>query len=153
MTDQPAGTVLGTFESYSDLHHIMRARAADLRISRTEVDRLARLTPGHVSKLLAPRPIRKAGESTLPFLLSALGIRLIALTDPQSEERINATAAPRDESRVHSDVVTLQFSRRHFQRMGRIGGAASRKYLSPEERTRLARKAGFSSAEARRKRR
>jgi hypothetical protein len=151
MTDQPRRE-LGEVTCYSDVHRLMRERAVELNISRSEIDRLAKLTPGHAGKLLAPKPIRKAGEATLPFLLPALGMKLIAVEDMQAVERIKTTAAPRDESRVHNTVVSFQLSRRHFQRMGRIGGANSRKYLLPAERTRLARKAGLASAQARRRR-
>jgi hypothetical protein len=151
MTDQPRE--LGEVYSYTDLHRLMRLRAAELKISRSEIDRLAGLASGHAGKILAPRPLRRAGDQTIPFLLPALGMKLIAVEDLQAVERIKTRAEPRDEGKDHSSVVILEFSRRHFRRIGRKGGQNSRRFLSPKERTRLARRAGLASAEARRKRR
>jgi hypothetical protein len=139
----------GEICSYLDLHRLMRERAAELNVSRSEIDRLAGLASGHAGKLLAPRPIRRLGDDTLGFVLPALGMKLIAVEDLQAVERINATAEPRDDGKDHSAVVTLQFSRRHFQRIGRRGGAASRKYMTRAAASALGRKA----AAARRPRR
>jgi hypothetical protein len=150
MTDQQE---LGVVGSYADLHRLLRSRADDLNLSRLEIDRLANLAPGHAAKLLSPRPLRRLGNETMPFLLSALGVRLVLQVDPDALERIKRIAKPREPGRARLNGVTsLVFHRRHYQRMGRLGGA-KRRFLSPEERTRLARKAGLASAEARRKRR
>jgi hypothetical protein len=150
--DQPRE--LGQITGYADLHRLMRERAAELNISRSDIDRLAGLASGHAGKLLAPRPIRRLGDDTLGFVLPALGMKLVAMEDLQAVERIRATTEPRDGSKDHSHnrVVILEFSRRHFQRMGRIGGANSRKYMTPAQASALGRRAAAARRQASRRR-
>jgi hypothetical protein len=78
----------------------------------------------------------------LSYFLPALGIKLIAVADESTKHGHRAPGR-------HSSVVLIKFSHRHFQRIGRIGGANSRKNLKPSKRRALARKAGKASAMAR----
>jgi len=56
---------LATVRDYAELHLALRARAEELALSRTTLDEIAGLTPGHSSKLLAPRPIKFLGRVSL----------------------------------------------------------------------------------------
>jgi hypothetical protein len=141
---------LGDVPSYDALHEIMRAQADKLQISRGAIDLLARLQPGYASKILAPRPMKRLSRETFEFVLPALGMRLVAVEDAQSLEQIALKSKERNSSQVrHSDVVVLKFTRRFFQKNGRVGGTNSRKYLDPQRVVELARKAGIAGAKAR----
>ena len=147
MTDQPqplgaVAELVGVVHGYADIHAILRARAEQLNISRVDLDRLTHLAPGYCGKLLAPTPIRKPSDETLHFLLPALGLKMVLMTDPQSVERIRQTTQPRDASRaVHAAVTHYSLSHRFLRRIGRLGGKARAKSLTPAQRSRLARKA------------
>jgi hypothetical protein len=111
----------GTPVDFAELHEILQKRAAERNVR-------------------LPRRSRRL--DVLLQCLSDMGIAVLVVQDEPPLARVRATSEPRDESRVHNDgVVTLEFPRRHFQRIGRMGGSNSRRYLSPAERRRLARKA------------
>jgi hypothetical protein len=119
---------------YDDLHQIMRDRALELQLSREELDSRSGAQNGYSSKLLAPRPIRRASLDTLSFLLPALGLSLIVLVDETAK---HGTRAPGR----HGATVHFVFSARHMKQIQRKGGANSRKNLTPAKRRALARRA------------
>jgi hypothetical protein len=137
MTDQP----LAEIRDYNSLHQALRIRAAQLEISRLDLDRLAYLTPGHASKLLSPRPTKWLGNQTLNFVLPALGVKLILVEDPEALARIRATTRRRNsklDPTKRNAAVSFSLSNRFFRRIGRKGGENSRKYMMPERATEIA---------------
>jgi hypothetical protein len=82
--------------SYDDLHRALRARANELNFSRAELDRLAGVTSGYASKLLAPRPLKRMSPYTFTLMVGALGIRLRVEEDPEALERISRFAQKRE---------------------------------------------------------
>jgi hypothetical protein len=135
-------------ESYAAVHELLRARADELGLSREVIDELAGLQSGYAGKVLAPVPIRRASLETLLLMFSALGLRLVVVEDETALERLRDRTQPRSRvggaSLMHSDVVQLKFSRRHFRRIGRKGGGNSRKGMGPEEASRLGRRAALA---------
>jgi hypothetical protein len=94
--------------------------------------------------------MRTLGGMSLGCVLPALGVRLVLVEDPEALARIGSRLVKRKASAArHSAPVSFQFSRRHMQRIGRIGGTNSRKHLTRERVTELASKAGKAGAKAR----
>jgi hypothetical protein len=81
--------------SYADLMRELRARVENLNISRVEVDRLSGMCGGYSSKVLAPRPLKNLGMTTLPLMLGALGVALRLEVDPEAMERITRSVEKR----------------------------------------------------------
>jgi hypothetical protein len=102
------------------LHQILRDRATELRAE-----------PGNGASFF-----------TLGLILPALGIRLLAVADDQALERFQKQ--PRYRAGMAGanakQSVALLFSRRHFARIGRIGGQRTRQYLRKAKARALARK-------------
>jgi general stress protein YciG len=152
MIDQPH--IIGEINSFSDLHSVLRARAEQLNMSRETIDHLTGLQPGYSSKLLAPRPIRKLSDFALGLLLPVLGIKLCLVECPQRMARIAKHIGTRKGDHVRQGgAVSFQLSRRFLKRIAREGGENSRKYMTREQATELARRAGRAGAAARWKRR
>ncbi len=76
MTDSRSPRVLAVATDYASLLDIFRARAAELGITRTEIDEIGGLASGHAGKLLAPRPTKGLGMRSLCLMLGALALRL-----------------------------------------------------------------------------
>jgi|SRR5262245_66291941 len=128
--------------SYEDLHAAFRARAEQLDVSRETVDRIGGLTAGHASKLLAPRPLKRLGPTTLALMLGALGVQLRMEVDAEAMDRISGMFEKREPRRdLHAGTVQLVFSRRYLRRIAAKGGMNSRKNLTARQRRTLARKA------------
>ena len=134
------GQHLGVVRSYDDLHAILRARAEELEVSRTTIDEVAGLTPGYSSKLLAPRPMKIMGELSFGIILSALGIKLIAVIDTEMLTRFEKGRARRTNRMVRSRqqfIVTPKY----MATLGAKGGVIRMKKLTAKQRSSLARKA------------
>ena len=127
--------------SYEDLHRAMRQRANELGLSRESIDAIAGLQPGYASKLLSPRPIRKLGALSMPLILPALGIKLIAVVDEQKTAALQSriTTSTRRDSSVRGGTVHYEFSRRHLKKIQRKGGANSRAYMSEKRASEIGR--------------
>jgi hypothetical protein len=143
-TDSPRQ--LGECNDYDGLHRILRDRADELNVSRTTLDEAAGLTPGHASKLLAPRPLKNLGATTLGLMLQVMGLKLVVVEDVEALERISAKLIPRE---VPANVLSLSWgrakhllvSKRWVKKNGRKGGEQRAKNLSARRRSAIARKA------------
>lgn len=140
--------VLARISDYDELQRALRERADALNLSRVEIDRLANLPPGYSSKLLSPIPIKKLGNSSMPFMLAALGVRLELVEDAESLDQI-ARKATRREVRV--PVRALPWgqagkqlvSKRWVRRIAKAGGKARAEKMTPRQRRRSARHAAI----------
>jgi hypothetical protein len=124
----------------------LRARAENLDIPRTEIDRLSGMTNGYSSKVLAPRPLKRLGGVTLPLLLGALGVALRLEVDPEAMAKINRSVEKRRakvpmRALAWGKAGTLTVSKRWVRRIAREGGFARARKLSPAKRRALARRA------------
>jgi hypothetical protein len=94
---------IGRFlRDYADIVGLCRAQADKLEISRHETDRLAGLPDGHTGHVLAPSFSKLIGPAYLLPLFETLGIRLIAVEDPELIARTLARRAPRDSSHMRA---------------------------------------------------
>ena len=75
---------LGVVKTYADLHAIVRQRVADLNVSHASVDHVAGLNDGYFGKLMAR--MKHLGPQTMPLVLCALGIKLVAVVDVEAQE-------------------------------------------------------------------
>jgi hypothetical protein len=140
MIVEPLGQPFVTLE---DLRLALRDRAEALNISRETLDAAAGLAAGHASKILAPRPLKRIGGTTLPLLLGALGLQLVLIEDRKALGRIASRLEPRE---VRVGVRSLRWgkagievSKRWVKRIAAEGGRARARSLSPAKRRKSAR--------------
>jgi hypothetical protein len=140
---------LGVARSYDELHQILRARKDELNVSCITLDEAAGFTPGHASKLLAPRPLKRLGPLTLGLMLQALGLQLIVVEDAEALKRIRPKLVPRE---VKVPMLAYSWghqlgtsrrvvSKRFIRRLARKGGKARAQRLTPVQRSRIAKDA------------
>jgi hypothetical protein len=72
---------------YESLREGLRARAAELGITRQTIDHVGRLPDGHAGGLLAENSARTFGIRSLGKLLKALGVRLLLVEDLETTAR------------------------------------------------------------------
>lgn len=133
--------VVALISTYEDFHAALRARAEQLGVSRETIDAMAGLPSGYASKVLAPKPMKRIGPTSLPLLVPALGMQLALIEDPAAMQRLAKRRVQRDGAQVRSDAVHLITSKRFLRKIGGIGGAASRSNLSKRKTRSLAQKA------------
>lgn len=133
---------LAIIRNVDDLHAALRARAETLGVTRETIDSISGMQQGYASKLLAPRPLKKIGPQSMGLILPALGCALVLIVDDAAMLQVGSRLVKRDfPNRAHSAVVHYSVSLRFLRKIGRKGGANSRKNLTPQKRRRLARKA------------
>lgn len=134
---------LGTATDYHSFMVLLRARAAELKVSRDVLDEVSGLGARYVSKLLGPRPVRRVGMKTLGPLLGALGVRLVVEEDPEAMARFckRNGFGKRDARLVRSASVHIELSQREMKKRQRNGGLNSRKNMTPRRARQLARNA------------
>jgi len=139
--------VLTEINTLEGLRLALRDRREALNVSFEAVDSIAGLTPGHASKLLSPTGIRKLGDTSLPLLLGALGLKLILIEDTAAFERVRARLVPRQPNAIRQTAcfwagkARIIVSRRWVKRIAREGGRARARVLTPNERSKQARAA------------
>jgi hypothetical protein len=72
---------------YQSLQDGLRARAADMGISRRVLDEISGLGDGYSAKLLCGRPTRIFGIVSLGLILQSLGVKIILVEDPEATAR------------------------------------------------------------------
>lgn len=125
-----------------DVHRALRVRADALQLPRQVIDRLAGLTSGYSSKLLAPQPGRRMSMESMFSLIAALGCDLVLQENEKSTAQITAGNPKRRLLMpMHATTVHVMFSKRELRRRQHLGGDNSRKYMPKKKATALARKA------------
>jgi hypothetical protein len=133
---------LGEFDSVESLQKLLRLRIEQMQISRLELDQLSGLPAGYSSKLFAELPIRKLGRLSLPLILGALQVKLIAVVDETAATQARITMRTRKANAVRVQAVhSIVFTRRRLQQMGKRGGANSRAYMSRRQASALGKRA------------
>jgi hypothetical protein len=118
----------------------LRAQADSINISRLEIDRHAGFPDGYSAKLLAPRPSKQLSLAGICKLCPALAFDLALVPNAAYLERITALSPQRDVRHTQHAAV-IQFSARHFRKIGRLGGLNSRKRMTRRQASALGRKA------------
>jgi hypothetical protein len=96
-TAAPLGRFLG---DYAEIVELCRTQADKLKMSRHEIDRIAGLPQGHSGHVLALSFSKLIGPAYLLPLFETLGIRLIAVEDPELIARTLARRTPRCQSHL-----------------------------------------------------
>jgi hypothetical protein len=96
-TAAPLGRFLG---DYAEIVELCRTQADKLEMSRHEIDRIAGLPEGHSGHVLALSFSKLIGPMYLLPLFETLGIRLIAVEDPELIARTLARRTPRCQSHL-----------------------------------------------------
>ena len=91
---------------YAEIVELCRAQADKMEISRHEIDRLAGLPDGHSGHVLAPSFSKLIGPAYLLALFETLGIRLVAIEDPELVARTLARRTPRQSSHMRRPRLT-----------------------------------------------
>lgn len=91
---------LATVNGYAGLIAAIRARKTEMRISDAELEEIAGLTRGHVSKLLAAGASKVLGPLSMGRLLRALGLELIVAENADQTAAVRKLYVPRDENQV-----------------------------------------------------
>jgi hypothetical protein len=102
---KPPSPVGRFIRDYAEIVDLARAQAAKIDISRLETDRLAGLPEGHSGHVLAPSFSKLIGPAYLLPLLEVLGVRLIAVVDPELVARTLAKRAPPQRSHVRRQLT------------------------------------------------
>jgi hypothetical protein len=157
MTEPRTIGVVTALSGYDGLQHGFRARAEELKLTRTDVDLLGGLADGHGAKLLAAYPGKAIGRTTLGPLLYALKLKLIIVPDDNvvwrdepRGRRINRPVMLANgmhgvgnlqESRALTAKVVRELLRKHARKASSLGGKARAARLKPSQRRRIARAA------------
>jgi hypothetical protein len=81
---------------------IIRARVDELGITYATLDAVAGLPDGYAGKLLAPRPLRRAGPIALSLILGALGYGVQLFHDEEALAKVRRRFVKRKKSKpVH----------------------------------------------------
>jgi hypothetical protein len=72
-------------------------------MSGATLDEITGLPDRYTAKLFGPKQVRRIGMVSLGPLLQALGLRLVAVEDPEQTAQIADRITPRCEWKVHGD--------------------------------------------------
>ena len=146
--DDTAPRVLASFNDYAGLISALRLRAEQRKISLSGegIASVSGLPRGYAQRVLAPfsksrSAVRRIGIISLGPLLSSLGVRLLLVEDPEAVERYTSRIPARQERSVRTGVVQISLSRHFLAKIGRNGGANSRKFIGKRKARAMARKA------------
>jgi hypothetical protein len=135
-------TIIATVDGLDDLQDALRRRAEYVNVSRLELDRHSGLASGYSSKVLSPMPVKLLSVDSACALAAALGLDVVLIENRERLQRVWSRSPQRESNHAnHSAVVHLTFSRRHMIKIGKAGGANSRKNMTRREAKMLARKA------------
>jgi hypothetical protein len=96
---------LGRISSYEDLCRVLRTRCDEFDISFQTLDEVAGFSSGLSAQLLMPHSSRAMGRCSLTALLSALGIALVAVEDPEVLSRVLPKMRKRKPSGAHRQTM------------------------------------------------
>lgn len=142
----PLRHVAGPIADESDLVAALRARLEEINVSRAEVDEECELPAGYTSKRLAVPQIKYFGRDAFWNIAEALGLAIVLVEDPAATQR-HATRMKRRVKKYariensHWGLRVEQIIRERTRRTASLGGQARAKNMTPEARTKAARKA------------
>src|SRR5262245_31954712 len=138
--------VLADCFDYADLHRVMRAVAEERGTSREMIDAVAGLQTGYASKLLAPKPLKRAGWVSLGPLLRTLGLKLRVVEDPEALAALAHRLPKRCGKFAHTQPTQRpptaeEIARAMLTKWTSKAARAAHARRSPEERRELAQRA------------
>lgn len=130
---------------------VIRKQADALGLSRKDINALAELADGHCEKLLSIVPSKGMGLGIVWGLVEAVGLKIAIVESPEAMVRIAEFVGMRNESQVRKPSVrsvlrTKKKARlqrifndpKYFNKLGKKGGRARTKSLTPQERSKAA---------------
>jgi hypothetical protein len=151
---------LAVVKDYADLHAALRARAAELGVSREVISDVAGFQNGYAGKILAPlsikilngdtaaklpRNIRRIGMVILGPLLRVLAVKLHMVEDVEALAALSGRRPQRRAECVRGSPVLspdqTAMLRLIMSELGRRGARARNEALTPDKRQRAARRA------------
>jgi hypothetical protein len=118
-----APRVFGEFSDYNSLVALLRQCKDARQVSFATIDEIGGFPTGQSSKILAPKGERKVTWQTFGYLLGALALKCVIVSDDDALRRINGRMVKRDAS-VARESVHIILSRQHLREIGRRGAAA-----------------------------
>lgn len=133
---------LGRFIDYEGFLACLRARAAELQVpvSGEMTNTVAGLPNKYLQKLIAAKPVRRIGMTSLGGVLGILGAELWLVENPEAMRRYVSRVSKRDERLVRAMPVHFTVTSRFMKKIAVEGGKERMKSLSRWQRRRLARK-------------
>ncbi|SNB53996.1 hypothetical protein SAMN05414138_10210 [Rhodoplanes sp. JGI PP 4-B12] len=122
----------------------MRAKERAFAVGSEDTADVAGLPRGYIQWLLGPNPRRRVGMFSLGPLLTILGVKLVMVEDPEAIALVGDRLPKRNESSVRSGAVHVELTRRFLKKIGKKGGANSRKNLTPRQASELGRRAAIA---------
>lgn len=154
MSEISPDQIYRTFDTLEALKEVFLDRIDDMNVPLTEVDAAAGMTRGNMQKCLSNSDAKWArdfGWKTLQAACKGTGLILAAIVDDERfatiKEQMQLRKQPK-RAMPRSTRPAWLFTREKAREMGKKRWSN----LTPEERTRLARKAGKASGRARRRR-
>ena len=140
---------LASFTNYDELRRALNAVRDYRQMSLAVMNDLAGCADGYFEKILGPRPGRHVGVKSLSDAFGVLGIKCVLIEDPEAWARIERHSRRQIRDAAHlasvrGGAVCVQLSRGFLRKIGRKGGANSRKNLSKRQRTKLAKIANIA---------
>lgn len=99
---------LAVIREYEELRQALCARRDQLNVTHGTLDELSGLQAGYVSKVLAPKPIKHLGPTSLGPLMGALGVTLLMVEDTAQMERIRARLLKRRRIGRYAQLVNSE---------------------------------------------
>lgn len=135
---------LGEATDYQELVDLLRAWVHELGTTFEAIDDRAGLTTRHVSKLLAPVPLKGIGRASLGPLLGALGLKLIVAVDEAAFALNERLLDRRKVPHAHGGMLTVRAQNRVFNHNTKWARAMTFQRLMcvpPKRRSEIARQA------------
>jgi hypothetical protein len=150
--------IIGEARDSDEIAKALRRRKAALGISDMELEFLADMSPGAVSKFLGAAPSKGLGAITLTKLLYALAVKFIIVEDKAAARRLARDWQPRDAIRVHpneriSKVTIARCRPAVIEELTRKAAEIRWANTSPEERAAIVAAMNKARANKRAKRR
>jgi hypothetical protein len=122
---------------YLDLQLALRDRAAELGVSRLTIDEIGGLQSGYSGKLLSVPPRKCLGRVSFGAILQGLGLKLVAVEDPQAMASVSERLVPKKRGDTRSasiDKIVDARLRKTMAEIARRGARARNEALSPDQR-------------------
>lgn len=129
--------MIGEIRTYDDLHAVLRARVAELGVTREALDEIAGLPRGYTGKILGHGQVKRVGPISLEPLLTALGLKLVAVDDEEAIARFGPVVEQHRTVRPRNFELGPEVERRARELMHEravSGGRARASKLTPEQR-------------------
>jgi hypothetical protein len=141
---EPRRKRIATVGDAEEMQRALSLRAAMMGRSREQLDAIAGLPDGNAAALLCVPPQKRMSVETMFWLASALGMAVVFVEDPKAMERLERH--PRCQQKYARkgnhwrNAKALSIIAEMAQKNGKLGADARMVKMSPEQRSRVARK-------------